>query len=105
MFVSLAKSAAGAAVALAVFVSPSFACDKAASADRISGAVKSGDVQRPTRVSEGFAVEVSEKFWKSADDKRKQELAADVACAIGTETVSFTRDRDILKTYRGGKPQ
>ena len=99
------KLIAGAAVALAIFVSPALACDKAVSADRINGAVKSGDVQRPTRVSEGFAVEVSEQFWKSADEKRKQELAADVACAIGTPTVSFTRDRDVLKTYRDGKPQ
>lgn len=90
---------------LIVFASPALACDKPASSDRIARIVAKGEIQRPTRVSEGFAVEVSEKFWAGADAKQKQELAADVTCAIGAETVSFTRDRSVLQTYRNGKAQ
>jgi hypothetical protein len=93
------------ALGLALFVSPSTACDKAASNDRISKVVAKGDAQRPTRVSEGFAVEVTEKYWASADSKQKQELADDVACSVGSNTVSFTKDRSVLQTFRGGKAQ
>jgi hypothetical protein len=90
---------------LVVFVAPAFACDKPASTDRISKIVAKGDIQRPTRVSEGFAVEVTEKFWAGADDKLKTEIATDVACSIGTDTVSFARDRKFLGIYRNGKYQ
>lgn len=102
---NILKRAQAIALGLAVFVSPVLACDKPASNDRISKVVAKGDAQRPTRVSEGFAIEVTEKFWSRADAKQKQELAADVACAVGAETVSFTRDRSVLQTYRNGKPQ
>jgi hypothetical protein len=90
---------------LALLSSPALACDKAASNDRISKVVAKGDAQRPTRVSEGFAFEVTEKFWASVDAKQKQELAADVSCAVGTDTVSFTKDRSVLQTFRNGKAQ
>lgn len=90
---------------LAVFTAPALACDKSASNDRISKVVASGEMQRPTRVSEGFAAEVTEKFWSNADAKRKQELAADIACSVDASTVSFTRDRSVLQTYRDGKAQ
>lgn len=91
------------ALGLAVLSSPAIACDKAASADRISKIVAKGEIQRPTRVSQGFAIEVTEKFWAAADDKMKTEIAADAACAIGTDMVSFARDRKFLGIYRGGK--
>lgn len=97
------KRAQAIALGLAIFASPALACDKPASADRISKFVGTGDIQRPTRVSQGFAVEVTEKFWASANDKQKTELAADVACSIGTDTVSFARDRKFLGIYRDGK--
>ncbi len=97
------KRAQAIALGLACFASPAFACDKPASNDRISKFVAKGEIQRPTRVSEGFAVEVTEKFWASADEKLKVELASDVACAIGTDTVSFARDRTFLGVYRNGK--
>lgn len=90
---------------LVVFATPAFACDKTASNDRISKVVATGGMQRPTRVSEGFAAEVTEKFWSAADAKQKQDLATDIACAVGSETVSFTKDRSVLQTYRNGKPQ
>lgn len=93
------------ALGLAVVVSPATACDKPVSSDRISKVVAKGDIQRPTRVSEGFAVEVTEKFWTSADAKQKEEIAADVSCSIGTDVVSFTRDRSVLQTFRNGKAQ
>jgi hypothetical protein len=89
----------------AVMASPALACDKAVSSERISKIVAKGDIQRPTRVSEGFAVEVTETFWKAADTKQKDEIVADVSCAIGADVVSFTRDRSVLQTYRGGKAQ
>lgn len=93
------------ALGLALFASPVMACDKNASNDRISKVVATGEMQRPTRVSEGFAAEVTEKFWSSADAKRKEELAADIACSVGANTVSFTKDRSVLQTYRDGKAQ
>jgi hypothetical protein len=93
------------ALGLALVSSPALACDKAQSNDRISKVVAKGDAQRPTRVSEGFAIEVTEKYWSGADAKQKQELAADVACSVGADTVSFTKDRSVLQTYRNGKPQ
>jgi hypothetical protein len=99
------NQASAIALGLVLLSSPAFACDKAASNDRISKVVAKGDAQRPTRVSEGFALEVTEKFWAAADTKQKQELAADVACSVGTETVSFTKDRSVLQTYRNGKAQ
>ena len=37
--------------------------------------------------------------------KKKQGIADDVACAVGAKTVSFTRDRSVLQTYRDGKAQ
>lgn len=99
------KQVSAIALGLALLTSPALACDKAASNDRISKVVAKGDAQRPTRVSEGFALEVTEKFWSSVDAKQKDELAADVACSVGTETVSFTKDRSVLQTYRNGKAQ
>jgi len=103
MPISISKRAAALVLGLALFSSPALACDKAASSDRVGKVVATGDMQRPTRVSEGFAVEVSEKFWAAADEKRKTQLAADVACSVGTEPVSFARDRKILGVYRNGK--
>lgn len=99
------KRAQAIALGLAVLASPALACDKPASADRISKVVAKGDIQRPTRISEGFAVEVTEKFWTSADAKQKQEIVADVACSVGANTISFTKDRSVLQTFRDGKPQ
>lgn len=99
------KRACAAVLGLALFAAPALACDKSASNERISKVVATGEMQRPTRVSEGFAAEVTEKFWSSADTKRKQELAADIACSVDTSTVSFTRDRSVLQTYRDGKAQ
>ncbi len=101
----IAKRAAAIALGLALLSSPALGCDKAASSDRISKIVAKGDAQRPTRVSEGFALEVTEKFWASVDAKQKQEIASDVACAVGSDVVSFMRDRSLLQTYRNGKPQ
>jgi len=95
--------AAGLGLAAFAHSSPALACDKAASADRISKIVAKGEIQRPTRVSQGFAIEVTEKFWAGADEKMKADIAADAACAIGTDTVSFARDRKFLGIYRGGK--
>ncbi len=86
-----------------VFSTPALACDKTASADRISKFVAKGEIQRPTRVSQGFAIEVTEKFWTSADEKLKTDIAADVACMIGADMVSFARDRKFLGVYRDGK--
>lgn len=103
MSLKAVKRAQALALGLAIFASPALACDKPASADRISKIVATGDIQRPTRVSQGFAVEVTEKFWAAANDKQKTELAADVACSIGTDTVSFARDRKFLGIYRNGK--
>jgi len=97
------KRAQAITLGLVLFAAPALACDKPASADRISKIVAKGDIQRPTRVSEGFAVEVTEKFWAGADDKQKIEIATDVACSIGTDTVSFARDRKFLGVYRNGK--
>lgn len=105
MSLQVLKRAQAVALGLAISASPVFACDKAVSSDRISKVVAKGDAQRPTRVSEGFALEVTEKYWSSVDAKQKEELAADVACAVGTETVSFTKDRSVLQTFRNGKPQ
>jgi hypothetical protein len=105
MSLQILKRAQAIALGLAVFASPALACDKAVSNDRISKVVAKGDVARPTRVSDGFAIEVTEKFWSAADAKQKQELAADVACSVGSNTVSFTKDRSILQTFRDGKPQ
>jgi hypothetical protein len=99
------KRIAAAILAVAFFASPALACDKAVSNDRISKVVAKGDIQRPTRVSEGFAVEVTEKFWSSADPKQKEEIVSDVTCSIGAEVVSFTRDRSVLQTFRNGKAQ
>ena len=93
------------ALGFLLLISPALACDKAVSNDRISKVVATGDVARPTRVSEGFAVEVNEKFWASADAKQKEEIVADVSCVIGTDIVSFTRDRSVLQTFRNGKAQ
>jgi hypothetical protein len=104
MSFQILKRAQAVALGLVVFTSPTFACDKPASTDRISKVVAKGDMQRPTRVSEGFAAEVTEKFWTGADDKQKDALAADISCAIGADVVSFTKDRSVLKTYRSGKP-
>jgi hypothetical protein len=98
------KRAQAVALGLVIFASPAFACDKPASADRVSKVVAAGEIQRPTRVSQGFAVEVSEKFWASVDAQAKETLAADVTCAIGTDIVSFTKDRSVLQTFRNGKP-
>lgn len=105
MTLQILKRAQAVALGLAIFASPALACDKPASTDRISKVVAKGDIQRPTRISEGFAVEVTEKFWASADTKQKQEIVADVACAVGASTISFTKDRSVLQTYRDGKPQ
>lgn len=105
MSLQILKRAQAIALGLAVFASPALACDKAISNDRIAKVVAKGDVARPTRVSDGFAIEVTEKFWSAADAKQKQELAADVACSVGSNTVSFTKDRSILQTFRDGKPQ
>jgi hypothetical protein len=99
------KPALAIVLGLSVLVSPAWACDKTASNDRISKVVASGEMQRPTRVSEGFAAEVTEKFWSGADMKQKQALAADIACSVGANTISFTRDRSVLQTYRDGKAQ
>lgn len=99
------KCASAVALGLAVFAAPALACDKNASNDRISKVVASGEMQRPTRVSEGFAAEVTEKFWASADAKKKQDIADDIACSVDAKTVSFTRDRSVLQTYRDGKAQ
>ncbi len=104
MSFSMLKRAQAVTLGLAVFASPALACDKPASSDRISKIVAKGDMQRPTRVSEGFAVEVTEKFWAGADAKQKQEIAADVSCSIGAEVVTFTRDRSVLQSFRNGKP-
>lgn len=103
MYSAMLKRAQAAALGLAIFAAPALACDKTASADRISKIVARGEIQRPTRVSQGFAVEVTEKFWAGADDKLKTEIATDVACSIGTDTVSFARDRKFLGIYRDGK--
>ena len=100
----LVKQALAIALGLAALCSPACACDQQVSAERISKVVATGNMQRPTRISEGFAVEVTEKFWAGADDKQKQEIVADVSCTVGTDTVSFTRDRSVLQTYRNGKP-
>lgn len=105
MSLKVQKRAQAIALGLALIASPALACDKPASNDRISKVIAKGDAQRPTRVSEGFAIEVTEKFWASADTKQKQELADDVACAVSSDTVSFTKDRSVLQTYRNGKPQ
>lgn len=99
------KRAQAIALGLVIFASPAFACDKSASNDRIAKVVAKGDIQRPTRISEGFAVEVTEKFWTSADAKQKQEIVADVSCSVGANTISFTKDRSVLQTYRDGKAQ
>lgn len=104
MSLQVFKRAQAFALGLALFASPALACDKPASNDRISKVVAKGEIQRPTRVSEGFAVEVSEKFWSAADAKQKEELASDVSCAIGAEVVSFTKDRSVLQSFRNGKP-
>jgi hypothetical protein len=105
MVIRISKRALAVALGLAVFAVPALACDKAASSDRISKVVATGGMQRPTRVSEGFAAEVTEKFWSAADTKQKQELATDISCAVGTDTISFTKDRSVLQTYRNGKAQ
>ena len=105
MTLQILKRAQAVALGLAIFASPALACDKPASTDRISKVVAKGDIQRPTRISEGFAVEVTEKFWASADAKQKQEIVADVACAVDASIISFTKDRSVLQTYRDGKPQ
>lgn len=105
MTLQILNRAQAVALGLAIFASPALACDKPASTDRISKVVAKGDIQRPTRISEGFAVEVTEKFWTSADAKQKQEIVADVACAVDAKTISFTKDRSVLQTYRDGKPQ
>ena len=105
MTLQILKRAQAVALGLAIFASPALACDKPASTDRISKVVAKGDIQRPTRISEGFAVEVTEKFWTSADAKQKQEIVADAACAVDASTISFTKDRSVLQTYRDGKPQ
>jgi hypothetical protein len=105
MPLKLLKNAQAVALAFTVLTVPALACDKAASNDRIAKVVAKGDVARPTRVSEGYAVEVSEKFWSSADAKVKEEIATDVSCSIGTDLVTFTRDRSSLQSYRNGKPQ
>jgi hypothetical protein len=93
------------AIFLALSATSAMACDKPASAARIAQITATGDVQQPTRVSEGFAVEVTEKFWAAADAKQKEQLAADAACATGAETITFTRDRRVLQAYRNGKAQ
>jgi len=105
MYLGKLKRASAIVLGLAIVTSPAVACDKQASNERISKVVSTGDMQRPTRVSEGFAAEVTEKFWSAADAKRKQELAADIACSVGANTVSFTKDRSVLQTYRDGKAQ
>lgn len=99
------KRAQALALGLAVFATPALACDKAVSNDRIAKVVAKGDVARPTRVSDGFAIEVTEKYWSAADAKQKQELAADVACSVDSNTISFTKDRSVLQTFRDGKAQ
>jgi hypothetical protein len=104
MLLQILKRAQATALGLAIFATQALACDKPASTDRISKVVAKGDIQRPTRVSEGFAVEVTEKFWTTVDPKEKEALAADVTCAIGTDIVSFTKDRSVLQTFRNGKP-
>jgi hypothetical protein len=93
------------ALGLAMFASPAYACDKPESDARIAKVVATGEVQRPTRVSEGFALEVTEKFWAGADAKQKEQLAADAACTTGAATITFTRDRSVLQAYRNGKAQ
>lgn len=98
------KRAQAVALGLAIFASPALACDKPAANDRIMQFVAKGEIQRPTRVSEGFAVEVTEKFWSAADAKQKETLAIDVACSVGTDTVSFTKDRSVLQTFQN-KPK
>jgi hypothetical protein len=105
MLLPVLKRAQAVALGLAMFAAPALACDKAASSDRISKVVATGGMQRPTRVSEGFAAEVTEKFWSAADTRQKQELATDISCAVGADTVSFTKDRSVLQTYRNGKAQ
>ena len=92
------------ALGFAVFSSPALACDKPVANERIMQFVAKGDIQRPTRVSEGFAIEVTEKFWAAADAKQKEALAGDVACSVGTDTVSFTKDRSVLQTFQN-KPK
>ena len=103
MITTSMKRAQAIALGLVMLASPALACDKPAANDRISKIVAKGEIQRPTRVSQGFAVEVTEKFWAGADEKQKTELAADVACAIGADIVSFARDRKFLGVYRDGK--
>lgn len=93
------------ALGLAIVATPALACDKPASDERIAKVVAAGDIQQPTRVSEGFAVEVTEKFWASAAEKQKEQLAADAACTTGATTITFTRDRSVLQAYRNGKAQ
>lgn len=103
MNIPVSKRTLAVALGLAVFAFPALACDKPAATDRVSKFVERGDIQHPTRVSDGFAAEVTEKFWSSANAAQRQQLAADIACSIGTEPVSFTRDRSVLGTFRGGK--
>jgi hypothetical protein len=97
------KRVQAAALGLAAFTAPALACDKPAANERIMQFVAKGEIQRPTRVSEGFAVEVAEKFWAAADAKQKEALAGDVACSVGTNTVSFTKDRSVLQTFQNKK--
>jgi hypothetical protein len=104
MSLQIMKRAQAIALGLAIFATPAIACDKPAANDRLMKFVATGDIQRPTRVSEGFAVEVTEKFWAAADAKQKEALAGDVACSVGTDTVSFTKDRSVLQTFQN-KPK
>lgn len=104
MSLQVLKRAQAIALGLAIFATPAFACDKPAANDRLMKFVAKGDIQRPTRVSEGFAVEVTEKFWAAAEVSQKEAIATDVTCSIGSEIVSFTKDRSVLQTFRNGKP-
>lgn len=105
MHFPLKKRALALALGLAIVSPAAIACDKPVSADRVSKSVTRGDIQHPTRVSVGFAAEVSEKFWSGTTPAQRQELAADIACSIGAEPVSFTKDRKVLGTFRDGKYQ
>ena len=104
MSLQVLKRAQAIALGFAVFSAPALACDKPVANERIMQFVAKGDIQRPTRVSEGFAIEVTEKFWAAADAKQKEALAGDVACSVGTDTVSFTKDRSVLQTFQN-KPK
>lgn len=90
-------------MAVLLFTTPAMACDKQQSIERLSKTIATGHLLVPQKSGEGFSVEVKRSYWKDLGQEQKQELAAEISCAVDTSLVVFMVDGREAVPYRSNR--